>query len=103
MHSPEGKTFPEPTQGQTRPSEAPTVTDSVLYEKLTQIFREVFEDDEIVLGPETTADKTKGWDSLKNVRLMLTIEKGFGVKIATSEMLRMQNVGDLAALIGRKV
>jgi acyl carrier protein len=79
------------------------LTDGVLYEKLTQIFREVFEDDEIVLSPETTADKTKGWDSLKNVRLMLTIEKGFGVKIATSEMLRMQNVGDLASLIGRKV
>ena len=79
------------------------MTDGVLYEKLTQIFREVFEDDEIVLSPETTADKTKGWDSLKNVRLMLTVEKGFGVKIATSEMLRMQNVGDLASLIGRKV
>jgi acyl carrier protein len=79
------------------------LTEGVLYEKLTQIFREVFEDDEILLSPGTTGDMTKGWDSLKNVRLMLTIEKGFGVKIATSEMLRMQNVGDLAALIGRKV
>ena len=79
------------------------MTDGVLYEKLTQIFREVFEDDEIVLNPESTADKTQGWDSLKHVRLMLTIEKGFGVKIATSEMIRLQNVGDLAALIGRKV
>lgn len=79
------------------------MNNGVLYEKLTQIFREVFEDDEIVLSPETTADQTKGWDSLKNVRLMLTIEKDFGVKIAASEMLRMQNVGDLAALIGRKV
>ena len=81
----------------------PMLTADVLYAKLTQIFREVFEDDEIVLRPERTADKAKGWYSLKHVRLMLAIEKGFGVKIATAEMIRIKNVDDLAALVGRKV
>ena len=74
-----------------------------LYVKLTEIFRGVFDDDEIVLNPQLTADKTRGWDSLKHVRLMLTVEKSFGVKIATAEMIRMKNVGDLAQLIGRKL
>ena len=77
--------------------------DTALYGKLTEVFREVFEDEEIVLSPDLTADKTMGWDSLKNVRLMLTIEKGFGVKIATSEMIRLQNVGDIADIIKRKL
>lgn len=74
-----------------------------LYEKLTAIFREVFDDEEMVLSPQLTSDRTRGWDSLKHVRLMLTVERRFGVKIATSEMIRMKNVGDLAQLIGQKV
>ena len=74
-----------------------------VYAKLTEIFRHVFDDEEIVLSPQLTADQTEGWDSLQHVRLMLTVEKGFGVKIATSEMIRMKNVGDLAQLIRQKI
>ena len=76
---------------------------SALYAKLTEIFHDVFDDDEIVLSPEMTAAKVKGWDSIKHVRLILSIEKGFGVKIAASEVNRLKNVGDLANLILRKV
>ena len=79
------------------------VDERALYAKLTEIFREVLEDDEIVLTPQLTADETRGWESLKHVRLMLTVERGFGVKIATSEMIRVKNVGDLAQLIGQKL
>jgi len=79
------------------------VDEPAVYAKLTEIFREVFEDEKIVLSPQLTADQTRGWDSLRHVRLMLTVEKGFGIKIATSEMVRMKNVGDLAHLIGRKI
>lgn len=74
-----------------------------LYAKLTEIFRAVFDDEKIVLSPELTADQTRGWDSLKHVRLMLTVEKGFGVNIANAEMIRIKSVGDLAQVIGRKV
>ena len=74
-----------------------------LYAKMTEIFREVFDDDEIILNPHMTPDETRGWESLKHVRLMLTVERGFGVKIATSEMIRVKNVGDLAQLIGQKL
>lgn len=73
-----------------------------VYAKLAEIFREVFEDEEIVLSPQLTADHTRGWDSIRHVRLMLTVEKGFGVKFANSEMIRMKNVGDLAQLVGQK-
>jgi acyl carrier protein len=79
------------------------VDECALYAKLTEIFRQVLDDEEIVLNPQLTADQTSGWDSLQHVRLMLTVEKGFGIKIATSEMIRMKNVGDLARLIGQKI
>jgi acyl carrier protein len=78
------------------------VDNSVLYGKLTDIFRDVFDDDEIVLSPQLTADEVDGWDSLKHVRLILSVEKGFGVKFAAAEVGRLKNVGDLASLISAK-
>jgi acyl carrier protein len=77
--------------------------DATLYAKLTQIFREVFEDEGIVLNPQSTADMTQGWDSLRHVRLMLTVEKTFDVKFAASEMVRVKNAADLVHLIERKL
>ena len=77
--------------------------EGAVYAKLTEIFRQAFDDDEITLNPQMTADQTRGWDSLQHIRLMLSVEKGFGVKIANSEMVRMKNVGDLARLIGQKL
>jgi acyl carrier protein len=74
-----------------------------LYEKLTAIFHNVFDDDEIVLTPQLTASDVNGWDSLRHVRLVVSVEKGFGVRFAASEVGRLKNVGDLASLIAAKV
>ena len=74
-----------------------------LYEKLTAIFHNVFDDDEIVLTPQLTASDVDGWDSLRHVRLVVSVEKGFGVRFAASEVGRLKNVGDLADLIAAKV
>ena len=79
------------------------MNDIVLYGKLTEIFHDVFADDEIVLSPQLTAVDVDGWDSLKHVRLILSIEKGFGVKFSASEVGHLNNVGDLATLISAKV
>jgi acyl carrier protein len=75
----------------------------VLYGKLTEIFRDVFDDDDIVLSPQLTASDIEGWDSLKHVRLVLSIERGFGVKFSASEVGHLKNVGDLANLVSKKV
>jgi acyl carrier protein len=65
---------------------------------LTSVFREVFDDDELVLKPEMTADDVDGWDSLAHIRLILSVQKAFGVKFSPVEMNRLKNVGDLIAL-----
>jgi len=83
--------------------QAEIVDNNVLYRKLAEIFHEVFDDDEIVLGPQLTAHDVDGWDSLKHVRLILSIEKGFGVKFSASEVGQLNNVEDLANLISAKV
>ena len=79
------------------------VETSELYTKLTGIFQDVFDDDDIVLSPQLTATDVDGWDSLKHVRLILSVERGFGVKFSASEVGHLKNVGDLANLIATKV
>jgi len=65
---------------------------------LTSVFREVFDDDELVLTPAMTADDVDGWDSLAHIRLILSVQKAFGVKFSPVEMNRLKNVGDLISL-----
>ncbi len=70
-----------------------------VYEKLTEIFHDLFDDDSIVVTPELTARDVEGWDSLAHIRLIITIEKAFKVKFSTTEIAKLEKVGDLAALI----
>ena len=72
---------------------------STVYERLTTIFRDVFDDDELELKPELTAKDVDGWDSLTHLRVILSAEQAFRVKFTTSEIGKLQNVGDLANLI----
>lgn len=73
------------------------------YEKLTPIFQDVFDNDDIVLTPNLTANEVEGWDSLGHVRLMVAIEKALGISLSTSEITGLANVGELAAVISRKL
>ncbi|MDH7568781.1 MAG: acyl carrier protein [Armatimonadota bacterium] len=72
-------------------------------EKLNAIFRRVFDDDEIEIRPEMTAADVDGWDSLSHVNLILSIEKGFGIKFSQKEVLGFRNVGDLLRCIDSKL
>ena len=72
--------------------------ESDIYARLTEIFKDVF-DDVIVATPALSAKDVDGWDSITHIRLILTVEKAFKVKFSTSEIGRMETVGDLVALI----
>ena len=79
------------------------MTSAVIYEKLSAIFRDVFDEDDLLLSPETTADDVDGWDSLTHIRLVLAVSKAFNVKFSASEIGNLKNVGEFAALIEKKV
>ena len=74
-----------------------------LYAKLNEVFHDVFDDEEIVVTPELTADDVAGWDSLKHIRLLLTLERTFKIKFSASEVKKLENVGELAVLIQSKL
>lgn len=75
---------------------------AVVYEKLTTVFRDVLDEDDLVLTPGLTADDVDSWDSLSHVRLMLAVSKEFGVKFSAAEVGRLKNVGDLVEMIQSK-
>jgi len=76
-------------------------------QKLEEIFRNVFGDDEIALREEMTAADVEGWDSMMTINLMIAIEKQFKIKFAAAELANIkadgQNIGTLIALIEKKV
>jgi acyl carrier protein len=73
-----------------------------IYARLADIFEEVFDDDTIQVTPELSAKDVDGWDSLTHIRLMLTVEKAFKIKFSTSEVGKLENVGDLVSLIAAR-
>jgi len=73
--------------------------ESDIYARLTEIFEDVFDDDSITVTAALSAKDVDGWDSLTHIRLILTVERAFKVKFSTSEIGKMETVGDLVALI----
>ena len=74
-----------------------------IIESLNEIFCEVFDDDDIELTPEMTADDVDGWDSLSHVNLIVTIETRFKIRFNQRELLTFKNVGDLMKNIESKI
>jgi acyl carrier protein len=74
-----------------------------IYGRLSGVFQDVFDEDSITLNAGLSAKDVDGWDSLTHIRLILTIEKAFKVKFSTSEIGKLQNVGDLVKLIQARV
>jgi acyl carrier protein len=73
-----------------------------ILEKLTTIFRDVLDNDDIKLTPETTADDIEEWDSLNHIQLVVAIEKAWKIKFTASEIQNWRNVGEMMKSIGSK-
>jgi len=70
---------------------------------LTDIFRDVFYDDELVLRDAMTADDVEEWTSLTHINLILAVEEAFEIKIRSNEIEKLTDVKALIDLIEKKV
>jgi len=73
------------------------------YEKLNEIFRDVFDDDTIVVRDDTTSADIEDWDSLANINLVLAVEKCFQIRFDMSEVNDMDHVGFMVDTIFKKM
>lgn len=74
-----------------------------IFERITPIIREVLDDDALVVDRALSADQVDGWDSLNHIRLIVTVERAFGMKFTASETGRLKNVGEFVDLIRSKL
>lgn len=78
------------------------MTTEQVMERLTEIFREVFDDDSIILTQETTAADIEDWDSLEHINLIAAVEKAFRMRFTVKEVSSMKCVGEMAEIVAAR-
>ena len=73
-----------------------------IYEELTKIFADVFDDESIVVAPDMTADDVDDWDSLSHITLIAEIEEAFDIKFSMKEVIGMKNISEMVEIIERE-
>ena len=76
--------------------------DKELKKRLTEVFRDVFDDDSIVITADTTADDIEDWDSIEHITLIGAVEDEFGMKFKMGEVSGMNNVGEMMKIIAAR-
>jgi len=72
---------------------------SEIIKNLNQIFIDIFDNDTIVLSPETTAKDIEEWDSLTNIQLIFAIEKHFNIRFSSKEIQNFRNIEHVCSCI----
>jgi len=70
-----------------------------VFEKVTDIFRDVFDDEDLVIGETTNSDDIEDWDSLEHIQLIVAMEKEFNIKFDIKTVNTLENVGQMVDLI----
>ncbi|HSH66092.1 MAG TPA: acyl carrier protein [Bacteroidia bacterium] len=70
--------------------------------KLNQVFKRVFDDENLKIENWMTAKDVDGWDSMSHLQLIVSVEKEFNIKITGAEVMRLKNIGDLLELVNQK-
>lgn len=70
-----------------------------VFARLNEVFRDVFDDEDITVTDETTADDIEEWDSLEHINLLAAVEQEFGMKFTMGQVVSMKNVGEMADII----
>jgi len=73
-----------------------------ILEKLTAIFKDELDNDDLILTNETTAEDIEEWDSLSHIQLIVAIEKAFKIRFTSSEIQSWNNVGEMISSLKSK-
>jgi acyl carrier protein len=77
-------------------------SESDIYAALTEVFHDVFMRDDLVLKPDLTAKQVQGWDSFKQIEIIMASEEAWKIRFSTRELDELRCVGDLVRTIAAK-
>jgi len=75
------------------------MTRTEIYKKLTEVFQEVFDEEDLSISEDTTAADIEEWDSLTHITLLVSVEEEFGIKFNMKAVQELKNVGAMVDLI----
>jgi len=73
-----------------------------IFDTVTEVFREIVDDEDLIITPETNASTIDDWDSYNHINLIVALETRFEVSFTTKEIGSMTCVGDLLSLLDDK-
>ena len=73
-----------------------------IIKRLTEVFRDIFDDDSIVITEKTTANDIDDWDSIEHINLIGAVEDEFGMRFKMREVSGMKNVGEMIDIISQR-
>lgn len=79
------------------------MTEGDIYGALTEVMRDVFDDEDLTISPGTRAEDVPGWDSQAHIQLIVATEQRFGIRFRTSEFESLHDVGEFVSLIAEKL
>ena len=79
------------------------MTRKEIFDGVQDIFRDIFDDDELVIEDKTSSDDIKDWDSLNHINLVSAIEKEFKIRFALGELTALKDVGAMIDLMIEKL
>lgn len=75
------------------------MTREEVYERLTRVFREIFDDEELIIQDSTTAQDIEDWDSFEQINLIVAVEEEFSFKMPMGRVTELKNVGEMVDII----
>lgn len=75
------------------------MTKESVFERLNEVFKDVFDDEAIHVNDSTTSADIEDWDSLEHINLIVAVEQEFGIKFDMGQVTSMKNVGEMAQII----
>jgi acyl carrier protein len=79
------------------------MTKERMFSKVQEIFRDIFDEDDLMITDSTNSDEIEDWDSLNHINLVSAIEQEFGIKFTLIELISLKNVGEMIDLMTLKV
>jgi acyl carrier protein len=77
--------------------------ESKILEILQNIFRDLFDEENLILTRDTSSKNIEDWDSVAQISLILTIENTYNIRISAAEIENLSNVGDIVDLLCSKL